>query len=567
MKDPSVQDFSLLQQFVNRAKTDQGLTSDSQGFSYVLLGTLFDLQDDEIDQSITDDSYGVSKGKSPAPDRGIDAIVIDEKIDPPTVHLFNCKYSNSLPKTRSFFPSSEIDKVLSFLADLMARGPTSLAAVTTALHAKVTEIWNLFERTNPKFVVHLASNYTCGLTAAEDKRLKDSLKVYSNFTYEVHTQSSLATRLAGRDRIRVDTKLKAVHKNLFEKGGGDSRALIVHVEGEQLLRALCDDEALRNDVNADRAAMLGMSICEHAFNDNIRVYLQQRSKVNRNIKATALSAENIRFFYFNNGITMTCDRFKYPTNQSGPIIEIENIQVVNGGQTVHALFDAFNTKPDKIEPIEILCRIYETTDADLSSKIAERTNTQTPVKTRDIQSIDIVQIKLEQEFKALGFWYERKKNQHAKQLKNLRIDAEKCGQVSLAFYHEMPLEAKNKQLIFGDKYEDIFSEDTNAQKLLLPLRLFEYIEDQKGKSTIANAWLRYASYHVLYAIKVLADHAGIPLEFPKLKQLSALYGKAKAAVSRARSAAKKRDGDEYEDVLFFKSGSAKLLVCNDLTKA
>ena len=53
MKDPSVQDFSLVQQFVNRAKTDQGLTSDSQGYYYVLLGTLFGLQDDEIDQSIT----------------------------------------------------------------------------------------------------------------------------------------------------------------------------------------------------------------------------------------------------------------------------------------------------------------------------------------------------------------------------------------------------------------------------------------------------------------------------------------------------------------------------------
>ena len=79
MKDPSIQDFSFLQQSVNRAKMDQVLTSDSQGFYYVLLGALFDLQDDEIDQSITDDSYGVSKGKSPAPDRGIDAIVIDEK--------------------------------------------------------------------------------------------------------------------------------------------------------------------------------------------------------------------------------------------------------------------------------------------------------------------------------------------------------------------------------------------------------------------------------------------------------------------------------------------------------
>jgi hypothetical protein len=315
-------------------------------------------------------------------------------------------------------------------------------------------------------------------------------------------------------------------------------------------------------VDANRSALVGASVCEDAFNDNVRIYLQQRSKINRNIKATACSDENARFFYFNNGITMTCDRFSYPTGQSAPIIEVDNIQVVNGGQTIHALFDAAAQDVSRIEPIDILCRVYETTDADLSSKIAERTNTQTPVKTRDIQSIDIVQIKLEQEFKALGLYYERKRNQHAKQLKDKRVDAEKCGQVALAFYHEMPLEAKNKkQLIFGDMYEKIFLEETTAHKLLLPLRLFDHIEHEKAKATPAAAsWLRYASYHLLYATKLLADRATISLEYSKLSNLRALYAKAKAIVSRARTIAKRQGGDEYEDVLFFKSGNAKQLI-------
>lgn len=536
-----------------------GLSVVSHGFYYVLLNTLFDLQDDEIDQSITDNSYAAARGRTPTRDRGIDAIVIDEKIDPPSVHLLNCKYSAVFENTRSFFPSNEVDKVLTFFADLMGKEPSLVSDVTAALHGKVTEVWNLFDRTNPRFILHFCSNFSEGLTVAENARLSASLATYSNISCEVHTQNSLATRIAGKGRRRVDAKVKAVHKNVFEKSGGDIRALVAHIEGLELIRCLCADQDLRLDVSAARAALVGVGVCEDVFDDNVRIYLQHRSKVNRNIKATAESDESVRFFYFNNGITIICDRFRYPTGQSGPIIELTNLQVVNGGQTIHALFEAFADDPAHLERIDILCRIYETTDADLSSKIAERTNTQTPVKTRDIRSIDIVQIKLEREFKALGLFYERKKNQHAKQAKKVRVDAEKCGQVALAFYHELPLEAKNKkQVIFGDMYEELFSEDTNAHQLLLPLRLFEFIEQQKPPpSNARSAWLRYASYHILYAIKLIAVARKTALDFANLDKMKGFYGQAKLIVSRARRAAIKAQGDLYEDVLFFKSSEAK----------
>lgn len=562
MKAPSLQDFSVIHQFTVKATREHGLSADSSGFYYVLLSALFDLQDDEIENSITDNSFWASKGESPTRDRGIDCIYIDERGEPPVVHFLNCKYTALFKKTRSFFPANEVDKMLSFINDLMSREDHLLEQITPALRARITEIWNLIENTNPRFIVHFASNYSEGLTPVETKRLEDSLKIYSGFAYEVETQERLATLLAGRGRKRISTKLRAIHKNLFQQGGGEIRALIAHVEGEQLLRALSDDEAVRSNVNCERAKVLAQGICEDAFNDNVRVYLQQRSKVNRNIKATAVSDENARFFYYNNGITMTCDRFTYPGGQSGPIIELDNVQVVNGGQTIHALFDAYHEAPEKLETIELLCRIYETTNAELSSRIAEHTNTQTPVKTRDIRSIDIVQIKLEQEFYALDLFYERKKNQYAKQPKNKRVDAEKCGQVALAFYHDLPLEAKNKkQLIFGDKYDAIFSDETTAQQLLLPVKLFDQIEAEKAKIKGGrDSWLRYASYHILYALKLWAQKRKVELDFVNVQEIWRNYAAAKKSVSRARVAAKKNLGERFEDVLFFKSGDAKVFI-------
>jgi len=562
MKNPSLQNHSLIHNFAKKAKQENGLTSEAMGFYFVLLSTLFDVQDDEIENSITDNAYWTAKGHSPTRDRGVDLIYIDEQIDPPVIHLVTCKYTSIFEKSRSFFPGNEVDKLLTFVADLNARKSHLLHKVTPALRARVLEIWNLIQKANPVFVVHVCSNYTEGLIQVEADRLRDSLKAYSGFSYATETQYTLATRLAGRGRTRVDTKLTAVHRNLFEKSGGDVRALIVHVEGEQLIRALSADQKVRSDPTTDRSLIIGKPMCDDAFDDNVRVYLEQRSKVNQSIKATVLSPENSRFFYFNNGITMTCDRFKYPTGQSSPLIEIENVQVVNGGQTLHALHEAYNENPAKIETVDLLCRIYETTSAELSSKIAEHTNTQTPVKTRDIRSIDIIQIKLEQEFFALGLFYERKKNQHPKQPKQKRVDAEKCGQVALAFYLDLPLQAKNKkQIIFGEKYDEIFSDETTANKLLLPLRLFDRIEEAKAAAIkVRDSWLRYASYHLLYALKLAAVSRDIVLEFANIDDIWNLFARAKRVVGKARKKSRAELGVEFEDVLFFKSGDAKDLI-------
>jgi hypothetical protein len=561
MKKKSIQNFAVIHRTVEKAKTDNALVNDSQAFHHVVLDAVFQLADDEIQDAITDDAYNVGKGASPGKDRGIDAVYVDEIANPPTVHLLSCKYTSDIQKTESFFKSTEIDKILAFLQQLMSKDLALLSDINDALKAKAKEIWNVIHRTNASFVIHLASNLTEGLTKEEADRLSNALKQYSNFSWETYTQESLADKLAHRGRVKVDGACKAIHQNLFEKPGGDVRALVVHVEARQLLRALCDDEALRKNANADISAVPGLQICEGAFEDNVRIYLRKGSKVNKNIRATVLSKENKRFFYFNNGITITCDRYSYPTGQTAPIIELENIQVVNGGQTVHALFDAYKEDKKSIDPVEILCRVYETKNDELSSRIAETTNSQTPVNTRDIRSIDIVQVKLEKEFHAMGLYYERKRKQHEEQPKEQRVDAERCGQVVLAFMHAMPLEAKNRKgLIFGEKYEDIFSDATSAHELLLPLRLFERIENERvAHAHGQNAWLRYANYHLLYALRLLADYKGIGLTFENLEVIWKNYPKAKAALRSARLTSKKKEKDEYEDALFFKSSDAKIL--------
>ena len=559
----NLQEFSTLHQHVKAARSRLALPSVPEAFPFVLLPLIVGLREDEVEATITDNHFQKIRGRPAGHDRGTDAIHIETDGTDSTIHIFNLKYKADFDKTEGFFPSSEIDKVIEFIRAVLHKDLALLGDANQVLIDKVREIWDEIENRRAAFVLHFVSNLTEGFAPDEDRRLQNILSAFNTVTYDCETQSTIAARLADKNRRRINGKFVGIDKNLFETSGGSVRALVVHADAVQILRLLCNDSGLRNDAqNADLAALKATRLEGGAFDDNVRIYLKQKPRINKNIKATALSSENVNFFYFNNGLTMTCDRLNYPRETRAPVIELENVQVVNGGQTLHALFEAFQEDSTKLAPVEVLCRIYETKDRDLSSRIAERTNSQSPVNTRDIHSIDIEQINLEREFEALSLFYERKRAQFEYKPILKRVDAEKCGQCYLAFYEEMPLEAKNRKgMIFGSKYDVIFNSTTTAEKLLLPLRLFDAIEAERAKSaTGKRAWLNYASYHILFAMRLLAAKKKIELIYKNLSTIRKLYTAATTVVRKARKAERKRlttRGEDFADVLYFKKKKAK----------
>jgi AIPR protein len=560
---PSLQDFSLIHTSIQKYKKDFGLELDSSAFSYFVLSLILGLQDDEIGDAITDNNLLREISKSSGHDRGIDALHIDyeDVSEKPKIYFFNLKYTSQFQKTKNNLPSAEIDKIIGFVNDLMAQEEAMKNSVNQILYDKVEEIWKIFEETNPSFVVYMCANYYQGLEKLEKERFERAISRHSNFEVKYYLIEDLIGLIQRKSRRRIDAKLRAIDKNLFEKSDGDVRALIVNIDARDLIRIVLDDDLIRNDTGlTDYSQLKRYSILEDAFEDNVRVYLKQRSKINRNIKKTALSDENHRFFYFNNGITMTCDKFEYPKTIRSPIIEITNIQIVNGSQTIHALHEAFLEDLSKFEDIEILCRIYETKNQILSTSIAEYTNSQNPVKSRDVRSIDFVQQKLEQEFIVKGLYYERKRNQHADQDKKLRIDAEKAGQVLMAFYNEMPREAKNrKRFIFGEKYDEIFSDEITAEKVLLPYRIFEKIEEEKanlkqGLSSTEDSFILYSSYYILYIISKLAQKRSVSLE---MDAVWSLYPEAIITIRKIIEIEQETQRDKLSYSAFFNTEKPK----------
>lgn len=79
---------------------------------------------------------------------------------------------------------------------------------------------------------------------------------------------------------------------------------------------------------------------------NVRLFLQARSGVNKGIKRT-LENEPDLFFSFNNGITATAEAVSTEVRDGSLVITaIDNLQIVNGGQTTASIYAAFKAKTE-----------------------------------------------------------------------------------------------------------------------------------------------------------------------------------------------------------------------------
>ena len=568
----SLQDFSLVKTKVNRIKNDFSFEKSSDAFYVLAIGREADLQDDELIDTITDNSFLRSKGEPGGHDRGIDAIYIDYDKSNPIVHLFNCKYTEKFEASRDGnFPSNEIDKICGYFRAVMNKDTETLADSNTALNEKTEEIWTLFDEYNPEFYIHLCSNLSGKLQSDERKRLERELSHYSNISIFEHDIYDYVTSINGLNHIYVDAKFRANGKEMFEKSDGDIRALIVNIRADELVRMITDNKELRTNIDLEDYNILKQQeILEDIFYDNVRVYKKQKSRINKSIVETAKSTEKNKFFYYNNGITITCKSFEY-SKIAQPVITLTELQIVNGSQTLHALFEVSKEDPNYLKEIEILCRIYELKNSLYSSHIAEYTNSQNPVTTRDIRSIDFIQQKLESEFLAMDYYYERKKNQYESQNNKRRIDSEKAGQAMMAFYNNMPKEARNdKSLMFGDKYETVFNEDINASKVLLAFNLYKEIENKRRairkeisldqKAYEEKAFILYSTYYILYIIGVITQKLEKSTNLSTNKLIDRYYEIAILLIEKAILQEKRNNPGKYSNADFFKSARPKTYI-------
>lgn len=119
---------------------------------------------------------------------------------------------------------------------------------------------------------------------------------------------------------------------------------------------------------------------------NVRSFLQARAAVNKGIRETILDSPEM-FFAYNNGITATATDVAVDMTSSGEFItRIDDLQIVNGGQTTASLFHTRRKDKAGLDNVFVqmkLSIVDPTLSETVVPKISEYANTQNRVNAAD----------------------------------------------------------------------------------------------------------------------------------------------------------------------------------------
>lgn len=245
---------------------------------------------------------------------------------------------------------------------------------------------------------------------------------------------------------------------------------------------------------------------------NIREYVGE-TIINKEMKDSFISQPDW-FWYKHNGIIIFADSVSLSDDKK--TVVMRNPQVVNGGQTVTALYEAYDKEGRKDSNAEVLVRVYrlpyeqmETYETGID--IIKALNSQNKILASDLHSTDPQQVRLEEHFRTLQYAYHRKRSKEAKS-GEYSITMKKLAMLFYVCKKRLPHAGIIGQVeeLFEQKntYKELFPEDSIDRELdsmnhivfsyLIAWRLNEMLDRvTKQLPKRHKALADYTSYFVL----------------------------------------------------------------------
>jgi len=167
---------------------------------------------------------------------------------------------------------------------------------------------------------------------------------------------------------------------------------------------------------------------------NVRVYLQNKGKVNKEIRRTILESPSM-FMAYNNGISATATGITFlndPTSGKRFIEKVIGMQIVNGGQTTSSIYYVWKKDRKPIDKVWLQMKITlikdESKTDQLVSRISRYANSQNKVTETDLTSNQRFHIIMEELSRTIWapslpgssvltrWYYERSKGQYREDL-------------------------------------------------------------------------------------------------------------------------------------------------------
>lgn len=223
------------------------------------------------------------------------------------------------------------------------------------------------------------------------------------------------------------------------------------------------------------------------FSQNLRYYVKS-AKVDENI-IESMQEHPDNFWYFNNGIILICEDYLI----SETSIILRKFSIINAGQTTKLIGETEFNK-DFFLQCKIIKNKYLDEDERLEfiSDVAEASNTQKPIKNKDLIANRIEQRLLKKQMANEGVYCQIKRGEKIN--KKLYPNAwqnttnEELGQFLLSFVYQKPGTARgSKQSICGNKerYALLFGKTYNSKFLcdLLKIKAYYKLWVKKIKKT------------------------------------------------------------------------------------
>jgi len=370
-----------------------------------------------------------------------------------TLQLVSVIYSSDeykgLLKTEIESVFKRLEKLISFISK--KKYQENSIEETSEFYDCCSEIYNLIykeEIRECQFILITDSSLPKSMYHIENKKVGEiqySYSVYDiNYFYQIHKNGNQYASFV------LDTNLPCLTVN---NNNNDYVSFLTVISGQEL-------------------ASIYRKYKSKLLEENVRTFLQFRGDVNKGIRYTLQNKPDY-FFAYNNGITATATDVEIENNC---IVRINNLQIVNGGQTTASIYAASEKHKVDLSEVNVPMKLSLVKKLDIHStfvsNVAEFANTQNKVNKSDFFSNHKYHIDMKKVSSRL--WVNRKAG----------------SQVSSRwFYERVRGEYLNEQSHLNK---------TELKKFLLEYPKHQYI-DKLDLAKSENAWLQKPYYSALGA--------------------------------------------------------------------
>ncbi|MFJ5591020.1 AIPR family protein [Streptomyces noursei] len=407
-------------------------------------------------------------------DRGLDAIAIDRRPRPARICLVQAKWSD---KGKGGFNEADAHKMMEGV-ELLLDLKFSKFNRRFQRHAKVLDECYDGKTVAPKITVVLALMRTEPISRDVRELLERKIKKLNDVEDMV-------------DYKVLD--LRDFHRAVLGDAAAPKVDSTIRLEG--FGQETSPYKAFYGTMTVPEIAELYGEHRRGLFARNIRDALDL-TDVNVKIRSTLTDSPE-HFWYFSNGITILCETIK-ATRKAVPggvgDFLVTGASVVNGAQTVNAIYKSYDENPDVSRTGRVLVRLISLEDCPpgFGDQVTTNTNTQNPIEERDFKSLDPVQNKLRDEFAlelSLAYVIKRgEKEPDAEHGCTLTEAAEALAAVHPNAEYAAVAKREQGEIWEDDTYHALFGKDPDARRVWRCVRLLRAVRTSLEEKREELVW-------------------------------------------------------------------------------